>query len=86
MLNVSKPTYKKYLSFSDEEITATGEIIDILEGVLIDNYLLQDDDGNYIILREYPRTTWTSGHEEITGNAADIWTIWDEMTAERETA
>ncbi|MBP5605221.1 MAG: hypothetical protein J6X60_06730 [Ruminiclostridium sp.] len=86
MLNVSKPIYKKYLSFSDEEITATGEIIDIIEGVLIDNYLLQDDDGNYIIFREYPRTTWTSGHEKITGNAADIWSIWDEMTAERETA
>ena len=84
MLNVSELKKEKYLSWSDDEIAAEGDIIDILEGVLIDNFLLQDAEGNYIILREYPRNTWTSGHEKITGNAAAIWKMWDEMTAERD--
>ena len=83
MLNVSEPTYKKYTAWSAEEIEAEGDIIDILEGVLIDNFLLQDAEGNYIILREFYMNCWTSGHEKITGNAASIWKIWDEMTAER---
>lgn len=84
MLNVSEPIYKKYTAWSAEEIAATGDIIDMIEGVLLDNFLLQDDEGNYIILREYSRTTWTSGHEKITGNAASILQLWDELTAERD--
>ena len=84
MLNVSEPSYKKYTAWSAEEIEATGDIIDMIDGVLLDNFLLQDADGNYIILREYPRTTWTSGHEKITGNATSIIKLWDELTAERD--
>lgn len=64
-----------------------GEIIDIIEGCLLDTYLIECKRG-YAIAREHYLNNCSSTHK-ITwqaGSAPDIWEIWDDLTANAEIA
>ena len=69
-------------SFSDDEISKLGDIVDIIEGTLIDNYLIERG-GKYIILLEYPLNCWTSAHKLIEDKNGDmILKLWDSFKEE----
>ena len=56
---------------------AVLEIVDVVDGVLADNFLTVDETGHYHIYQEYAMTSWTSGHIHITSNDNNaVWDYW----------
>lgn len=76
---------RKNFTYTAEQIDKIGEICDIIEGTLTDNFLISTPDG-YIILLEYALNTWTSAHKYIEGDQNTILQLWDELTEELRTA
>lgn len=68
----------KILSISEEEIEADGEeIIECVEGTVIDNLMTVDKNGNLRIYQERYVNCWTSGYWLIEGDNADIEEYWN---------
>ena len=59
-----------------------GEIIDFLDGCLIDNFLIATKRG-YIALLENYVNCWTSNYKLIfSTNMQEIYSIWDKLSEE----
>lgn len=58
-----------------------GEVIDCVEGCLMDNLLIAYD-GGYIVLKETALNCWSSCYEGIAqgGEAAEVWAEWEKLT------
>lgn len=61
-----------------------GEIIDIIEGCLQDNFLISTSRG-YIALIENYVNCWTSNHKlYFSTNPGEIYAIWDNLSNEED--
>lgn len=73
-------TKTKIYSFDERDLTEkyNEEILDIVEGTLIDNYFTFNSDGKYFIYQECYINCWTSGYYMYEfDNAIEAWDFWD---------
>lgn len=73
-------TKTKIYSFPEADLSEKygEEILDYVEGCLIDNYITVNDDGKYFIYQEYATTTWISGYLMYEfNNGKEAWDFWD---------
>ena len=67
-----------YTSKQFDEFHGQNDIIDIIEGCLLDNFLYYDEDNRqYVIALEHATTTWTSCLHLYIGEEAEIFEMWN---------
>lgn len=67
-----------YTSKEFDDFHGQNDIIDIIEGCLLDNFLYYDEDEKqYIIALEHATTTWTSCLHLYIGDEAEIFEMWN---------
>jgi hypothetical protein len=66
--------------FNDDDFKLYHEdIVEVVEGCLIDNFLTVDEDGHYHIYQEFALNSWSSGHIHITSDDDNaVWDYWYE--------
>lgn len=74
-------TKTKIYSFDDSDFSEkyNEEILDCVEGSLIDNYITVNSDGKYFVYQECFETSWSSGYWMYEfDNANEAWDFWYE--------
>lgn len=67
-----------YTSKQFDEFHGQNDIIDIIEGCCLDNFLYYDEDQRqYVIALEHATTTWTSCLHLYMGEEAEIFDKWN---------
>ena len=67
-----------YTPIQFDEFLGHNDIIDIIEGCLLDNFLYYDEDQRqYVIALEHAITTWTSCLHLYIGDEAEIFDKWN---------
>ena len=67
----------KIAALSESDLQEAGEeIIEYVEGGLIDNYITIDINGKMRIYQERYATCWSSGYTMIEGDPAKLWDYW----------
>lgn len=67
-----------YTSKEFDDFHGQNDIIDIIEGCLLDNFLYYDEDEKqYVIAIEETRTTWSSCLHLYMGKEAEIFEMWN---------
>ena len=67
-----------YISKQFDKFHGQNDIIDIIEGCCLDNFLYYDEDKRqYVIALEHAATTWTSCLHLYIGEEAEIFEMWN---------
>lgn len=71
-------TKTKIYSFDYDEFEKYHEeVLDCVEGCLIDNYITVNDDGKYFVYQECALNEWSSGYYMYEfDNANEAWDFW----------
>lgn len=71
-----------YTSKQFDEFHGQNDIIDIIEGCCLDNFLYYDEDKmQYIIALEHSTTAWTSCLHLYIGEEAEMFDMWNDLRA-----